>query len=125
MAVKNVQIVHFLSAVFKKRGRLLMTLDQLLDSINDYQRVVVLFYATNCGACRKLEPIIEKIIKDNKDNFVKLIKVNVDKHIDIAEYFDIMSVPSLKGFRDGIEVADVIGYLPENIIKTRLIDKIK
>ena len=102
-----------------------MTLDRLLDSINDYQRVVVLFYATNCGACRKLEPIIEKIIKDNKDNFVKLIKVNVDKHIDIAEYFDIMSVPSLKGFRDGIEVAEVVGYLPENIIKTRLIDKIK
>lgn len=60
--------------------------------------VLVDFYATWCGPCKMMEPILEKLSKE-KD--IKVIKVDVDQHEDLAREYGVMSIPNLFLFKDG------------------------
>jgi len=62
------------------------------------------FYADWCGPCKMLVPVLDEI------DFVDIIKINVDKHPDIAKQFGIMSIPTLIFFKDGVEHEREIGY---------------
>jgi len=78
--------------------------------------VVVDFYADWCGACQVLLPVIEKVAKDYKDKFI-LVEVNVDGAPSTAEEYGVMSIPSVKLFKDGKIVDEFLGALPEPQIK--------
>ena len=80
--------------------------------IND-ELVLVDFYATWCGPCRMLSPIIEEVA--NEEN-VKVIKVDVDKHEDIAKRFGIMSIPTVIVFKNGEEINKNIGLVSKEDI---------
>ncbi len=80
--------------------------------IND-ELVLVDFFATWCGPCRMLSPIIEEVA--NEEN-VKVIKVDVDKHEDIAKRFGIMSIPTVIVFKNGEEVNKNIGLVSKEEI---------
>ena len=67
------------------------------------------FYATWCGPCKMMEPILEKLSKE-KD--IKVIKVDVDQHEDLAREYGVMSIPNLFLFQDGKEAKNQVGYLP-------------
>ena len=71
--------------------------------------VLVDFYATWCGPCKMMEPILEKLSKE-KD--IKVIKVDVDQHEDLAREYGVMSFPNLFLFQDGKEAKNQVGYLP-------------
>lgn len=70
--------------------------------------VMVDFFATWCGPCRMLTPILESAQEDLQDK-ATIYKVDVDECIDIAKRFGIMSVPTMIIFKDGKQVDKIIG----------------
>ena len=81
------------------------------------QPVIVDFWASWCGPCRMLSPLVEQLAKDYAGR-VTFGKVNVDDHIKAAAKFRIMNIPTLVFLKDGQEVDRVVGVVPrEDLIK--------
>lgn len=80
--------------------------------------VLVDFYATWCGPCRMISPIIDEIAKETTDLMV--VKVDVDKYPNITTKYGIMSIPTLKVFKNGKEEKTSIGYIEKDAIKDLL-----
>lgn len=78
--------------------------------------VLVDFWAPWCGPCMMLGPVLEKIAKEYKGKFI-LAKMNVDGSQEKAQEYGIMSIPSVKLFKDGEIVEEFVGTLPESEIK--------
>jgi len=76
--------------------------------------VLVDFFATWCGPCQMLGPVLEDFAS-NRDG-VKVIKVDVDKHEDLARKFGIMSVPTLMVYKNGQVVKQESGFVPKEVI---------
>ena len=87
--------------------------------LNQSGVVIVDFYATWCGPCKMLAPVLESI--DNEMGNIKVVKVDIDESRRLAMNYGIQSVPTIKIFKDGREVATRVGYQPketlENIIQ--------
>ena len=71
--------------------------------------VLVDFFATWCGPCQMLSPVIEEL--DKKHN-IKVLKVDVDELSDLAREFRVMSIPTLVVLKDGKIVKKELGYMP-------------
>jgi len=78
--------------------------------------VLVDFFATWCGPCKMLSPVLEELASDRSS--VKVVKIDVDENPNLARNFGIMSVPTLILFKDGKELSKQSGYMP----KEELID---
>ena len=70
-------------------------------------KVVVDFFATWCGPCKMLSPVMDNIANDLQD--IKFFKVDVDKNEDIAREYGIMSIPTIIIFNDGEVVNTLVG----------------
>ena len=84
--------------------------------------VLVDFWATWCGPCKQLSPIIEKVVKE-KRGAVLLAKMDIDQHPQIAGQLGIQSIPAVIAFLDGRPVDGFMGALPESQVKA-FIDRI-
>ena len=78
--------------------------------------VVVDLWATWCGPCRTLGPIIEKVIDDTNGK-VALVKVNVDENPAISQAFRVQSIPAVYALKDGQVVDGFIGAYPEQEVR--------
>ena len=76
--------------------------------------VLVDFWASWCGPCRRLAPTVDAIAEENTD--VKVCKVNVDEEESLAIRFGIMSIPTLLFFRGGEPVGQLLGVQPKQTI---------
>ena len=81
--------------------------------------VLVDFWATWCGPCRMLAPIIEEIANEYEGK-IKVGKVDVDQQAEIAMKYGIMSIPTLIYFKDGQPVAQSLGYKPKAQIEAMI-----
>ena len=78
--------------------------------------VLLDFWASWCGPCKMLAPVLEEIAAERAD--LKIGKINVDEQPQLASQFGIMSIPTLLVFKDGKQVNQGIGYMPkENVLK--------
>ena len=80
------------------------------------QPVLVDFWAPWCGPCKQLGPIIEKAVAASAGK-VKLVKMNIDEHPQIAGQLGIQSIPAVIAFQKGQPVDGFVGALPESQIK--------
>ena len=81
--------------------------------------VLLDFWAVWCGPCKVLSPIVEEIAKDYKGK-LKVGKVNVDENNSLAMKYGIMSIPTLKFFKDGKVMGELIGAAPKSTIEAQI-----
>ena len=75
--------------------------------------VLIDFWATWCGPCRMIAPIIEEIAEEY-DGTVKVGKINVDDESELASKFGIVSIPTIVLMKDGKITAKAIGYMTKD-----------
>jgi putative thioredoxin len=88
--------------------------DVLMESMK--QPVLVDFWAPWCGPCKQLTPVIEKVVKAAKGK-VKLVKMNIDEHPQVAGQLGVQSIPAVFAFQKGQPIDGFMGALPESQIK--------
>jgi thioredoxin 1 len=81
--------------------------------------VVVDFWAPWCGPCRMVAPVVEKLSLDY-DGKIKFCKVNIDDDPEIANKYDVKSIPTLMFLKAGKAVSSLVGAQPERSIRARL-----
>ena len=82
--------------------------------LNSEKKVLIDFYADWCGPCRMLAPVLEEI---SNENIIKIVKVNVDNHEDIARRYGVMSIPTLILFENGNEQKRNTGFIPREAVE--------
>lgn len=77
--------------------------------------VLVDFWATWCGPCRKLGPVLDEIAGEYSEK-VKVVKVNTDDNAEVAKQFQISGLPSILVFKNGEPVERMVGLMPKSTI---------
>lgn len=101
MAVKNITVDNFNEEVLQAK------LPVLAD-----------FYADWCGPCRMLRPSLEQISEERTD--VIVAAVNIDENPELADDYDISSIPCVILFKDGMEADRSIGLVPKEALEALL-----
>ena len=81
--------------------------------------ILVDFWAEWCGPCRVLSPVVSELAQDYAGK-LKVGKVNVDENNALAARYGVMSIPTLKFFKDGKVVGEMIGAAPKSVIESEL-----
>lgn len=97
-----------------------LTNDNFEQTITDSEFVIVDFWAPWCAPCRSFAPTYEKV-SEEYDNIV-FAKVNTEEEQDIAQHFQIRSIPTLMIFREKVIIFSQPGALPESAFK-QLVDR--
>lgn len=88
------------------------SVDMFKEITTQNPEVLVDFFATWCGPCKMLHPVLEKV-SEKLDGKVVVAQVDIDQHQDIAGAFRVQSVPTLVFFKDGKAVLATSGYMDE------------
>ena len=94
-------------------------MERFEDLITSNIPVLVDFFAEWCGPCKDMKPILEEL-KGIKGEKVRIVKVDVDKHKEIAAYYQIQSVPTLMIFKNGKQLWRQSGVMRANDLSTIL-----
>ena len=89
------------------------------DVVKSPTPVLVDMWAAWCGPCRMIAPVIEELAGTYQGK-IKMGKVNVDDHPQLAAQYSIMNIPTLLLFKDGKEVDRIIGVVPRDELTRRL-----
>ena len=86
----------------------------------DHKGVVLVdFFATWCGPCKALTPIVDKLSEEMSGK-VKIVKVDIDENSALATEYRVMSVPTMKLFKDGEVGETLVGLRPESELRDKL-----
>src|SRR3989344_16885 len=104
-----------------------------LESVEDFDKIIagdkpvlVDFFATWCGPCQVMEPILESLAaKFPKIDEVEIVKADIDVVGEIAAKFNIMSVPTLVIFKQGKIAEKMVGLQTEEELETKLTNQLK
>ncbi len=80
-------------------------------------KVFVDFFATWCGPCSMLAPVIEDMDRNGEFGDIKVVKVDVDELPEIAGRFNVQSIPTLLLFQDGKIINSALGFMPKPMLK--------
>lgn len=91
-----------------------ITSEEMFLELIKNEKVLVDFYATWCGPCKMMHPVLETI--SNSRSEVKVVKVDVDKFENLAKKYGVMSIPTLILFENGELIDKKIGFTPANVL---------
>ena len=80
--------------------------------------VVIDFWATWCGPCKMMAPVMEEVASEHPE--WKFLKVNVDEEGALAARFGISSIPTIAYLESGTLVSSAVGYMPKEMLLARL-----
>ena len=86
------------------------------DYIKNNGKVIVDFYADWCGPCKMLRPVLDEIASERKD--INIVSVNIDNDEELAEKYNVMSIPCVVLFNNGEEERRSIGFKPKDAIES-------
>lgn len=86
--------------------------------INNEGVTLVDFWAKWCGPCKMLAPVLEAVETELEQ--VKFVKVDVDENEELADKYQISTIPTLLIFKDGKVVDTLVGFMPKDILKTKI-----
>jgi thioredoxin len=90
--------------------------------VDQHETVVIDFWAPWCAPCKGFLPILEQASESHSD--IVFCRVNTEEHKELAQAFDVKSIPTLVLIRDRIMIASQPGMLPEDVLED-LIGKVK
>lgn len=76
--------------------------------------VLIDFFATWCGPCKMVSPVVDQIAAERPD--IKVCKLDVDKNLDLARSFQVMSVPTLVAMKNGEIINKTVGAMTKAVI---------
>ena len=82
--------------------------------INSEKPVLVDFWASWCGPCRMVGPIIDEIAAEHPE--YKVVKINIDEEPELASQYRVVSIPTLMVMKNGLVVEQSVGARPKNQI---------
>ncbi len=122
--IKSVGRIKNVRVKTKRRNKMALitvTKDNFKDEVLSSDKPVLLdFWASWCGPCRMVSPVIDEIAEQRAD--IKVGKVNVDEEGELAHMFGIMSIPTLVVVKDGKVVRQTVGVRPKQEILDMLED---
>ena len=86
--------------------------------IHSEKPVLVDFWASWCGPCRMVGPIIDEIAEEHPE--YKVVKINIDEEPELASQYRVVSIPTLLVMKDGQVVQQSVGARPKNQILAML-----
>ncbi|HEX2912838.1 MAG TPA: thioredoxin [Chloroflexia bacterium] len=95
------------------------TFEQEVIQASNEKPVLVDFWATWCGPCKMLSPLVEQIAGEKSD-VLNVAKVDVDHNQHVAQRYGIMSIPTLILFKGGKPVKQLVGYMPKDRILSQI-----
>ena len=92
-----------------------ITKDTFQAEVLESEKTVLLdFWATWCGPCRMIGPVLEEVAQERED--VKVCKIDVDQEPELAKQFQIMSIPTLIVMEKGKIINQALGAMPKNSV---------
>jgi thioredoxin 1 len=89
--------------------------------LNSDKPVVVDFWATWCGPCKMVAPVLDEIAGENKDKLT-VAKLDIDANPATARDYQVMSIPTMIVFKDGKPVKQIVGAKPKAALLNDLAD---
>lgn len=84
------------------------------EAVHAEKPVLIDFFATWCGPCRMVAPIVAEIAEEHPE--IKVCKVNVDEEPELASLFHVASIPTLAAMQGGKVTGQIVGYRPKEEI---------
>jgi thioredoxin len=95
-----------------------ITQQQLMEKINNGEKLIVDFWAPWCGPCKVMKPLFEKVASTTD---VQMFTLNIEENKEVASSLGIRAIPTIKSFNDGKEISNNVGMIQESRI-TQLVN---